>query len=154
LLTKAQDREWRAIFRTMLGRLQAQGDADAAGHAAAIAWTILKQHGAQTKLAVLGGRQVDILRDTGELFRSLTPGVDDKPSGADGQIFNVRPGGIIVGTNKKPWHHTGIPGRLPKRLLWPENGILPDKWIDWIEKAGIRGIANAIIIIVTRGGRP
>lgn len=152
LLTKDQDRRWRAIYASILARLRTQGDSDASGHAAAIAWTILKREGAQTKLAVLGGRQVDILRDTGELFRSLNPGVDDKPSGADGQIFQTPPGHVIIGTNKKTWHHAGIPGKLPARPLWP--AALPDKWVDAIEKAILRGIANAIIIIVTKGGRP
>jgi len=138
LLTAAQDKRWRQIFGSRLAQLRVRGVPNAAALAAQIAWAILKSEGAKTKLAVLGGRKVDALRDTGELFRSLTPGVEDRPSGADGQILRVAPGSVIVGTNKKPWHHKGIPGRLPARPLWPEK--LPVAWWAVINAAALRGL--------------
>ena len=61
---------------------------------------------------------VEILRDTGELFRSLEPGLGTQPSGASGQVFELEPGAVTIGTNKKPWHHRGNE-RLPARPLWP-----------------------------------
>lgn len=156
LLTSSQDKRWRKIFASRLAKLRTMMDeGEARATAARIAWAVLKSEGAQTKLAVLGSRQVDILRDTGELFRSLTPGVEDKPAnGADGQIFQVPPGRVIVGSNKKPQHHRGIPGKLPARPFWPLDNKLPDAWADAIKKAILRGMAQAVIIAVTRGSRP
>jgi hypothetical protein len=43
------------------------------------------------------------------------PGVADGPSGEEGQVLRFQPGRLVVGTNVKPWHHAGIPGRLPAR---------------------------------------
>lgn len=152
LLTPAQDRRWRQIFGSRLAKLRlVMSDGAAKAKAAQIAWAILKSEGAQTKLQVLGGRQVDILRDTGELFRSLTPGVEDQPSGADGQVFRVPPGRVIVGSNKKPWHHAGIPGKLPTRPLWPLDGRLPAAWQQAVADAMRRGIGVAILLLLDRG---
>jgi len=156
LLTPAQDRRWRMLFATRRARLVASGMSEgaASARAAAIAWSILKSEGAQTKLAVFGGRTVDILRDTGELFRSLQPGVEDRPARPEGQIFEVPPGRIIVGTNKKPWHHRGVPGRLPARPLWPLDGRIPEAWLKHLAGAARRGVARAIGELLARGGLP
>lgn len=142
LLTPSQDRRWRQIYGTRLARLRMTLDEnEARARAAQIAWAVLKSEGAKTKLEVLGGRQVDILRDTGELLRSISPGVNTKP---DGQILLTEiPGKIVVGTNKKPWHHRGVPGRLPARPLWPLSGDIPDAWWEGINRAAERGIAQA-----------
>lgn len=151
LLTAAEDKRWRGIFASTLARLRANGvgEGEATATAAKVAWAKLKSEGAQTKLDVFGGRTVDILRDTGLLFRSLNPGVQDRPSGADGQIFDTPPGAVIVGTNVKPWHHKGIPGRLPARPLWPDQ--LPDEWWKAIHAAGVRGLLVALKELLTRG---
>lgn len=151
LLTPAQDRRWRRIFATRRARFEAQGlgPGAASARAAQAAWAVLKAEGALTRLAAFGGRQVDTLRDTGELFRSFSPGVEDRPSGAEGQVFEVRPGAVTVGTNKKPWHHAGVPGRLPARPFWPD--VLPDAW--WRHLLGVyaRGLARAVARAVERG---
>lgn len=156
LLTPAQDRRWRTIFATRRARFLAAGMAagEASARAARIAWATVKGEGAMTRLQVLGGRRVDVLRDTGELFRSLTPGVEDRPSGADGQILETPPGRVIVGTNKKPWHHRGVPGRLPSRPLWPLDGQLPQRWWDYLLDVLRRGLSQALSGAVRRGGRP
>lgn len=153
LLTPSQDRRWRQIFGTRLARMLASGVGygEATAAAARIAWAILKSEGAQTKLDVLGGRQVDILRDTGELLRSFSPGVEDKPSGAPGQVFQTPPSRVIVGTNKKPYHHAGIPRRLPARPFWPTDGRLPEAWAVAILAAMDRGLVRAISLLVERG---
>lgn len=151
LLTPAQNERWRKLFATRKDWLQAKfglGAREAAARAAQIAWATLKAEGAKTKLEVLGGRQVDTLRDTGELFRSFSPGVEDRPSRAEGQIFEVPPGQVIVGTNKKPWHHKGIPGRLPARPFWPLDGVLPGVWWDHLLRVYQRGLLRALVLIL------
>ena len=68
-----------------------------------------------TLLMKYGGRQVDILRDTGLLLNSLSPGVVSAE-----QVFKVAPGTVIVGTNRK-WaycHHYGdLPGLGVKKYF-------------------------------------
>lgn len=146
LLTPAQDKRWRSIFAKEKARLIAKfglGDKEAAARAAQKAWAILKSEGAKTKLAVLGSRQVDIMRDTGRLFRSLSPGVEDRPSGADGQVFQTPPGRVIVGTNVV---YAAYQHRL--RPLWPPGGRLPEAWWQQLVKAGVRGLAQAVRLLI------
>lgn len=111
LLTAAQKKRWGQIFASTLARLLTSlPPAEAKARAAQIAWAILKREGAKTKLEVYGSRIVDINRDTGILFNSLSPGqlggegpasAYAKPSGdgGDQQIFETISNGIIVGTN-------------------------------------------------------
>lgn len=145
-LTAEQDRRWRQIYgRTLRRALLDLPLAEAKKRAAAIAWATLKEEGAQTKLQLLGSRQVDVLRDTGILFRSFSPGVDDRPSGAEGQVFETPPGRVIVGTNVKPWHHTGDPAKgLPARPFWPLDGHLPQRWRASINRAAATGVLVSI----------
>lgn len=142
LLTPQQDKRWRGLFAGRLNRLIVHGmdPKEAKGEAARFAWAMLKKEGARTKLEVLGKRQVDILRDTGELFRSFSPGVEETPSNEDGQIFRTDHGTIIVGSNKKPQHHEGLPGKLPSRPFWPLDGTIPDPWWPAIQRAAVRGL--------------
>lgn len=151
-LTKEQDRIWRGIFWSVYRRAVLDvGDRAAKRLAGAIAWDTLKKvHGAKTLLELLGNRTVEILRDTGELFRSLTPGVGDQPSGAEGQVFETPPGGLVVGTNKKPQHHTGDPKRgLPARPFWPPDGTIPSAWWPAIERAIVTGFVEVIRVILS-----
>lgn len=155
LLTPAEDKKWRQIFGTRLASLLVKGvpPGEAKGIAASIAWAELKKDGAKTKLDVLGSRQVDMLRDTSELFRSLQPGVGERESNADGQIIELQEGSgyIVVGTNKKPWHHAGVPGKLPARPLWPLDGSLPEPWAQAASDALTSGMPKAIMLLA-RGG--
>lgn len=155
LLTTSEDARWRKLFATRKNWLKAKyglSDREASARAASIAWATLKREGAKTKLEVLGGRQVETLRDTGELLRSLSPGVEDRPSGAEGQVFRTEPGRVIVGTNKKPWHHRGIPGRLPARHLWPPDGDLPPAWWEALLGVAQRGTLRALVLVLQRYG--
>lgn len=144
LLTPDQDRRWKSIFASVLKRLQFAGKLSlvaAKAEAAKIAWATVKREGAKTKLQVLGSRIVDILRDEGLLLRSFTPGVETQPgSGAEGQIVRTVPRAVIVGSNQKPWHHHGVPGRLPARPFWPEDGSIPPAWWPEINAAVGRGL--------------
>ncbi len=139
LLTPAQDKRWRILFATRKAWLMAKGMSPgaAAAQAASIAWATLKKEGAQTRLSVYGSRQVDILRDTGRLFRSLTPGVEDRPSGEPEQVFDVPPGRVIVGT-KVPYASR----QHKHRPLWPDQ--IPPYWWDAIKASLARGIARVL----------
>lgn len=154
LLTPSQDRQWRMIYATRRASMISRGvpASTASARAAAIAWTILKNAGAQTKIGLFGGRTVDILRDTGELFRSFTPGVEDRPARTPGQIFRERPGQVIVGTNKKTWHHKGT-RKLPSRPFWPLNGQLPPAWWRYLLGVYTRGLAVVLARFIANGGR-
>lgn len=153
LLTPAQDKRWRGIFASTLAHMNARGVAGGAARAAAIAWATLKREGAKTKLDVLGGRTVEILRDTGMLLRSLTPGFEDAPTKQPGQVVEVTPGKVAVGSNV-PYaatHHRGRPGRIPARRLWPTDGI-PSAWSRAMGDAMIRGIVLAVSMLATQPG--
>lgn len=119
-LTQKQQDRWWEVYRRNLARFR--GDKR---HAAAAAWLVLKGEGATTLLQKYGGRKVEILRDTGLLLNSLSPGY-----GGPEQVFRVEPGAVTVGTNRKGarGHHEGIPGRLPQRRLWPEPSKWPESW--------------------------
>lgn len=94
-------------------------------HAARRAWTILRREGANTLFDKYANRQVEILRDTGLLLNSLSPGATIPE-----QVFRVEPGAVVVGTNRKgaAAHHHGVPGKLPQRRLWPDPKDWPDTW--------------------------
>jgi hypothetical protein len=148
LLTPAQNKKWKQIFGTRLARfrLMGMGEAEAKAGAARIAWAILKSEGAQTKLQVLGSRKVDIGRDTSRMFRSLSPGVEDRPSGQTEQVFQVAPGSVIVGSNVPyfvPFHR--------RRPVWPLDGSLPDPWADAILRSMSTGVVRAVALLVERG---
>lgn len=151
LLTPAEDKRWRGIYSARLAayRAQGMGEGEARGRAAANAWAILKAQGAKTKLQVLGGRVVDIGRDTGTLLRSLTPGIRLDPTGrtpppplgatppatADGQLIDLHPGRLTVGSTVPyagKFHAT--------RPLWPTDGRLPEPWKRAVGDALIRGL--------------
>lgn len=145
LLTKEQKARWQKIFGQQFARFYAStGSSEYAKmRAGRMAWYILKSEGALTKLAVFGNRQVEILRDTGVLFNSLSPGLlsgegasadYQKPTseGGDQQIFAIRPGSVTVGTNV-PYaatHNYGDAKRgIPRRQFLPESDAqVPSAW--------------------------
>lgn len=97
----------------------------------------------QTKEEALGSRQVQTLVDTGLLLASLSPGVDNRPSGAPGQVFETPPGKVVVGTKQRPWHHTTDgSGRLPRRPFFPEP--LPSAWMQSLLETARDGLAKSI----------
>lgn len=153
LLTAGQLKEWRRIFAYWANRFSLSMDlASAKSRAAQIAWSQLKAQGAHTKLEVFGSRQVEILRDTGVLLNSLSPGVltdsgYSKPSGEGGdqQIFQLGQGKVIVGT-EVPYagiHNFGKPGKMPRRQFLPDDeSQIPDAW--WERWADVAAKAAAI----------
>jgi len=146
LLTAAEQKKWNAIFATTKARLINRGvpAGEAAATAGKTAWSILKSEGARTKLDVFGRRKVQILRDTGVLFNSFTPGIESLalPSGARDQLFDISRGTISVGT-QVPYaiYHHGRHGE-GKRPLWPRR--MPIDWQREVADSVREGIAIAI----------
>lgn len=139
LNTKQQARWWE-VYRRQLAIYKGNK-----AHAAAVAWIVLKREGAKTLLDKYGNLQVEILRDTGLLLNSLSPGTLSQE-----QVFRVGKGEIVVGTNRKGAadHHRGIPGRLPQRRLWPEPKRWPSTWWQDIQdqvKQGLLDIVEEVI---------
>lgn len=139
-LNKKQQDRWWEVYRRVLAA--SKGDKR---RAAAVAWAVLKREGARTLVDKYGSRQVEILRDSGLLLNSLSPGT----SSAE-QVFRVGPGEVIVGTNRKgaAAHHNGVPGKLPQRRLWPAPSNWPASW--WADvmdqaKQGLLDLAAQIV---------
>lgn len=96
--------------------------------------------------------RVEILRDTGRLLRSLTPGVD--APGPGGEV-RTPPGRVIVASNVPyaGYHHRGT-RRIPSRPLWPLDGRLPAGWTRELAESLKRGILAAIVSLLEKGGGP
>lgn len=152
MLTAKQRKRWWEIYSAMVRGVPTKRTGDAKegsrigsryharsyardGYAAAMAWRIIKvELGAKTLLETYGDTKVDILRDTGLLLNSLSPGTtpdSTDPNKQPDQVFNVARGSVVVGTNRK-WaavHHYGSRnGRIPQRRLWPEPSKWPKAW--------------------------
>lgn len=158
LLNAAQLKRWRQVYAQNLAWLASREDIGTAkAKAAAIAWNVLKREGAQTKLQVYGSRQVEILRDTGILFNSLSPGqLSTSDASAsytppDGQICEVVPGEVVLGTNVEyaKYHHHGNGKR--SRKLWPDADQIPESWWQDMAEQAAGGLRAAIVAII--GGR-
>lgn len=124
MLSASQNERWWDLYRQGLAIFK--GDK---ASAARRAWSISKGEGAVTLLDKYGKTQVDILRDTGLLLNSLSPGVVSAE-----QVFRVGLGEVIVGTNRKgaAAHHEGR-GHTPQRRLWPHPNNWPANW--WLDIA-------------------
>jgi len=139
-LNAKQQARWWEVYRRQLAIYKGNK-----GHAAAIAWLVLKREGVQTLVDKYGHQKVKILRDTGLLLNSLSPGVV-----SDEQIFRVGRGEVVVGTNRKGaiGHHYGIPGRLPQRRLWPAPYKWPSSWWNDIQNQVKQGMADLAAILI------
>lgn len=138
LLTAAQDRLWKGVFASTARRLTLAGEKNANANAAALAWRLVKAAGGKTILSEYGGTKVEILRDTGRLLASLSPGTPDN-------ILRVGPGEVSVGTNVvyARTHHEGR-GKVPARPLWPELDSWPQAWWDRLEEVVADGVAGMV----------
>ena len=163
MLTKKQRKRWWELYRSFLGKApqgaayHQRGAQVGSGWAAARAWKILKDEGAQTLMMKYGDEQLYILRSTGALMNSISPGIDPsetrppvpppKPQGEGGenQVFRLGYGSVIIGTNRKHalTHHEGT-ARIPQRRLWPEPSKWPQEWWDQIIEQGKLGLLEII----------
>src|SRR5580692_3562209 len=158
MLTDAQRKRWWALYLSFGGRKPVgaayHAKANQGGEwAAARAWAILKAEGTQTIIGVFGDAPYQILRSSGALLNTLSPGV--LPSGAappvpppevEDQVFRTRPGEVIVGTNRK-WagtHHRG------KRRLWAQPDRWPARWWELILAQARLGIIDITLQLVQR----
>lgn len=93
--------------------------------------------------------QVDILRDTGKLLKSLTPYTSSSE-----KVFSVSQSSVIIGTRRKgaAAHHRGIPGRLPQRRLWPPQSNWPSSWWSDILEVTRKGVVSTLTDLI-RGAR-
>jgi hypothetical protein len=139
MLTDKQRKRWWALCATV-------GPAGA--------WIILKSEGAKTLIGEYGDTPVQILRDKGLLLNSLSPGLiltqeqpPNPPPTPPNQIFDVGPGEVIVGTNRKgaAANHTGIPGKLPQRRLWPNPNNWPASWWSAVVEQGRMGLVDILL---------
>lgn len=156
---RVRKRETRKVlkrFRLSLPEDEAQRRAKIVGSLAATRVT------GRTKIETLGGRQVEILRDTGVLLNSLGPGritgsgvniSYSKPPGEGGeeQIFEVGAGEVIVGTNViyAATHQHGDAGRnIPARPFLPDaNHPVPSAWWDrWLRLANKALVVGAEVL--------
>lgn len=149
MLTQKQRDRWWTVYGRNLARYR--GDKS---HAAAAAWMVLKMEGAQTIIGVYGNINVDILRDSGLLLNTLSPGLDEGteatavPREPD-QVFEVNRGEIILGTNRK-WagvHHKGN-DHVPQRRLWPEVADWPQSWWNSINVQAVGGLVDIILYVL------
>lgn len=158
MLTAQQRKRWWKLYR-QYGGTGPEGEKyhQRGGHnpyAARLAWRILKAEGAKTLLGTYGGVRVEILRDTGLLFNSLSPGVPVDHAGtapprvAD-QVFRLERAAVIVGTNRKHArvHHEGL-GHVPQRRLWPDPRTWPPAWWNSILGAAQQGVVDILIEIL------
>ena len=146
MLTKEQRKRWWALYNQFGGTAPSgaayHGKGVSHGWAAARAWQIIKAEGATTLLDAYGDTKVDILRDTGLLLNSLTPGIANLDGNAtiEEQVFQPGIGEITIGTRRKLAavnHKT--------RPLWPKPQNWPDSW--W---ARILDSANTGLIEVAK----
>lgn len=165
-LTKQQRARWWKLYRQLGGTAPKGKGFHAKGvsqsKAAALAWIHLKAEDGSVKTLMMlyGYRTVPILQDKGLLLNSLSPGVEVAeppppvpPPPVEDQIFRLKKGEIIVGTNRK-WagvHHKGG-GHVPQRRLWPEPGRWPADWWNQIQEQGRYGLID--IIVAQLGGNP
>ncbi len=121
LLTSDLDKLWRNTYAHTYRWLLAKGQSNAAasGQAAAHAWIVTKQAGGKTVLGEYGKVPVEILRDRGILYASLSHAI-------------TGPGAVGVGTNdiRGGTHHRGNPAKgIPERAFWPDAEHVPERWI-------------------------
>lgn len=140
-LNTSQQERWWSLYRQ--GLVIHKGNK---GRAARRAWFILKSEGAETLFDKYKHAQVDILRETGLLLRSLSP-YTKVPE----QVFRVGRGEVVVGTNRKgaARHHSGDPSKnLPQRRLWPEPNTWPPAWWSHIAEEARDGLVDVAVLVI------
>ena len=141
MLTKAQRGRWWTLMPVV---------------GPAMAWVIIKGEGAKTLIGEYGTTPVEILRDTGLLLNSLSPGAppvaNANPGNVSEQVFRLEKAEVIVGTNRKHAgsHHRGIPGKLPQRRLWPHPARWPSSWWGEMLDQARQGMIDIVAFFLKR----
>lgn len=146
LLTQSQYARWQQLFGTIYHSNKNRMSAGAAKSLAGqIAWTRLKEEGAQTMWEVLGNRQgLLILRVSDRLSESVAPGKFDPLNGYykrnRDQVFILSRGRIELGTQ------VPYAAQVDKtRRLWPED-MAP--WIDRAVAFGRDKVMDKVVSIL------
>ncbi len=165
---KERERVRRNAERRLFKRFRlSMPESEARARARRAAAQVATRETGKTKVETLGGREVEILRDTGVLFNSLSPGLlsgagasatYQRPSqdGGDQQVFDVHQNGVIVGTNVQyaATHQQGDSARnIPARpFLPPTESSIPETWWQrWID-IGVASLRVAAEEVYTQGG--
>ena len=114
--------------------VKAAGGTDEAGDS----WLPLSQNTIDGRRVGNGVGIPQILRDTGILLNSLSPG-------APGNLLDALPGMVSIGTNVKyaAYQHHGT-DTIPARRLWPEPHRWPSAWLEDINETVRDGVAKLI----------
>ncbi len=139
LLSKDLDTLWRRTFAERFYGFLGEGSSseDAKGHAAAIAWLVVKAAGGQTILGTYGDTQVEIGRDSWRLLNSLAPAIG---GGSGEQVLRGEPGAVLVGTNRPGAKHFH-----GKRPLWPAGDRpFPREWREPLDDVSTTFFGQAI----------
>ena len=151
-----QENEFRSKWWKIYGQQLARFHGDK-GHAAAIAWIVVKEEGAKTIIGEYGNTPVQMLRDYGLLLNSLSPSLapdraTDVAPIVDNQIFRLAPAAVTIGTNRvgAAAHHKGIPGKLPQRRLWPDPAKWPAAWWKGLLSQARQGIIDVVTSLLKR----
>lgn len=163
----AGDRWAELAVRTIEGRLRRLGSPTRAGAMRGVVLAAEKlqrtRKGSKGRERALRGYQraqekagkafgpLDILNAGGRLYESLTPG-DDGPGNAEGQVFDLRPGSVEVGTSdpNAQYHHGGTK-RMPQRRLWPELSKWPPEWHRRLASVYREAFVRVVIAALTGG---
>ena len=138
-ITKRQREQWWDVYRRQLQIHK--GDK---GHAAAVAWLVIKASGARTLLDKYGKRQVrDILGgEGGRVYAAI-------------KLQSAERGVVTIGADDPvaAAHHSGVPRRLPQRRLWPAPAAWPASWWAVIMDAARRGLVDMAREAITRASK-
>lgn len=134
-LSFEQKEKWWACYRSALAKYKDKSTA------AKIAWSLLKHFGIGGHFDKYGSTWLNILRDSEELLRSLSP-----KSSSIHQIFRIAPGKGEVGTNRRGAlaNHKGGKN-LPQRRLWPPPQKWTSAWWQEVLEAARLGVIQLIV---------
>jgi hypothetical protein len=145
LLTPGEHKKWKQIFGIIYHSYKDElGDGEALALAGQVAWTRLKEEGAQTKRDVLGNRKVPIMQVTKKLITSLLPGKFDPGRGYKkkngNQVFQLNRRNLKLGTELLyAEHHDDT------RPIWPKNY---DAWVEKAMEAGNNAVQARLFTLL------
>jgi len=145
LLSPQEYKQWKKIFGVQYHKFISQGQSEskAKENAGKIAWTVMKGKGAQTKIDVLGSRDLLILRNTDKLYRSLLPGKKTlhsyKKFNKD-QIYTVSKGKLQIGTSVEYANDVS-----EERPIWPDT---MEPWINKATEEAIQTVTDKLVRII------
>jgi hypothetical protein len=151
ILSQKQRQRWWEVYGRMKARFSERGEAGAKAHAARYAWKVLKDEGAPTIIGRYGATPVEILRDTGLLFNSLSPAIppaaaSSAPPRTKEQVFLLKRAEVMIGTKRKwAWVHHHGSARVPQRRLWPRVEDWPASWWAALAEQAQYGVIDVLL---------